>query len=178
MAAASAAAAVIICVATLAGAFSGPSGQPGPSGQSSSPQASDTSSHHATSSVLGTATARPTPRPSAVSPQSLCRQYKDFFTHPERPGNRPAEDAVLKQLSKLAGGELRIIGYCARQLGEGHGYGSRFPGGAGDPGGDPSGHGGFGEPGTSRFDRAGSALPAADARSMSAGPFKAGRTAR
>jgi hypothetical protein len=155
MAAASgAAAAVIICVAALAGAFSGPGGQPGRSGLRPSPQSSSASSQRATSSVLGTATARPTPRPSAVSPEALCRKYMDYFMHPEPPTSRPGEDAVVQQLGKLAGGKLQIIGYCARQLGVGaaHRYNTDFRGGAGDPAaGNQPGEGGFGGHGTPRF---------------------------
>jgi hypothetical protein len=150
------AAAVIIGVAALAGAFSGPGGQPGRSGLRPSPPSSTASSKRATSSVLGTATARPTPppppppRPSAVSPEALCHQFIDYFTHPEPSGSRSAEDAAVQQLAKLADGQFRIIGYCARQLGmdSAHGYGAGRPGGAGDPAaGDQAGKGGFGEPG-------------------------------
>jgi hypothetical protein len=176
-AACGAAGAVIICVAALAGAFSGPGGQQGRSGPRPSPQSSSASSQRATSSVLGTATARPTPRPSAVSPEALCRQFMDFFTHPEP----SAEKAVVQQLGKLAGGQLRIMGYCARQFGgePAHGYNTGFHGGAGDPAaGNPPGGGGFGKPGTPRFGRAGSAFPSVRDRSMSAGPFRGGRTAR
>jgi hypothetical protein len=154
------AAAVIIGVAALAGAFSGPGGQPGRSGLRASSPSSTASSKRAISSVLGTATARPTPptppppplpRPSAVSPEALCHQFMDYFMHPEPPGNRSAEDTALQQLSTLAGGRLQVIGYCARQLGlnAAHGYDTGQPGGAGDPAaGDHHGLGGFGEPGT------------------------------
>jgi len=48
----------------------------------------------------------------------------EYFTHPESPENRSAETAVVKQLSGLAGGWMRIMGYCARQFGAGG-----FPGG-------------------------------------------------
>jgi hypothetical protein len=155
-AASAAAAAVIVCVAALAGAFSGPSGQQGPSGPRPSPQSSSASSHRVTSSVLGTATARPTPRPSAVSPEVLCRQSMDYFMHPEPLASRPAENAVLQQLGKLAGGQLGIIDYCARQLGVGaaHRYNTDFQGGAGDPAaGNQPGEGGFGEHGRPRSGR-------------------------
>jgi hypothetical protein len=176
-AACGAAAAVIICVAALAGAFSGPGGQQGRSGLRPSPQSSSASSQRATSSVLGTATARPKPRPSAVSPEALCRQFMDYFMHPDP----PAENAVVQQLGKLAGGQLRIIGYCARQVGgaAAHGHSTGFQGGAGDPAaGNQPGEGGFGEPGPPRFGRAGSTFPSAGDRSTSAGPFRVGRTAR
>ena len=161
-AACGAAAASIVCVLALAGAFSGPSGQR-QSGKLPSLQAS-TSSRHATPSLLGSATAGPTP---AVSPQQLCHQYTDFFTHPESYGNWTAEKGVVQQLSKLAGGHTRINGYCAGQSGAGgHGHHPGFQGGAGVPGpGGQQGRGGPGESDTPRFGRA-------------AGPFKAGQTAR
>jgi hypothetical protein len=155
------AAAVIIGVAALAGAFSGPGGQPGRSGLRASSPSSTASSKRATSSVLGTATARPTPpppRPSAVSPEALCHQFMDYFMHLEPPASRTKEDTVVQQLSTLAGGRLQVIGYCARQLGmdSAHGHDPGQPGGAGDPAaGDHPGKGGFGEPGA----RAGSAFP-------------------
>jgi hypothetical protein len=41
----------------------------------------------------------------------------DYFMHPAPPASRPDENAVVQELGKLAGGQLRIIGYCARQLG-------------------------------------------------------------
>jgi len=179
-AACGAAAAAIICVAALAGAFSGPGGQQGRSGQRPSPQASGTGGHRVTSSVLGTATARPTPSPSAVSPEALCRQYMDFFTHPESPASWTAEKAVVQQLSGLAGGWPRIIGYCAGQFGAvAHGSNPGFQGGARAPGaGYPQGRGGLGGAGAPRLGRAGQAFPAAGARSLSAGLLRAGRTAR
>jgi hypothetical protein len=153
------AAAVIVCVVALAGGFSGPSGQQGRSGPRPSPQASSASSHRVTSSVLGTATARPTPRPSVLSPGELCHQYMGYFTHPAPAANRSAENAVVKQLSKLAGGQPQIFGYCARQLGAAHGHDPGFQGGAGDPaGGNPAGHDGFGEHGTARLGGSGSAI--------------------
>jgi len=138
-----AAAAVIVCVAALAGAFSGPAGQQARPGHPSSPQPTSTSSKRPTSSVLGTATAHPAPRPSpsgrAASPEALCHEYMQFFTHPE---SRSTEDAVVKQLSGLAGGWTHIMGYCAKQLGA-----EGFPGGAGAPdSGHQPGHGGRSEP--------------------------------
>ena len=124
----SAAAAVIIGAAALAGAFSGPGGHQGPAGQGSSAQAAaDTSNGHATSPVLegggrSVPPARPTRRPgtaqpTAASPQELCRQYMSFLTHPRPPANWPAENAAIQQLSRLAGGPLRINAYCAERLG-------------------------------------------------------------
>ena len=181
-AACGAAAAVIVGVAALAGAFSGPGGQQGRSGQRPSPQSraaqAATARRHR---YLARRPPRPTPRPTAVSPEALCRQFMDYFMHPAPPASRPAESDVVQQLSKLAGGQLRIIGYCARQLGgePAHGYNPGFQGGPGDPAaGNQPGEGGLGEPGTPRFGRAGSAFPPAGDRSTSAGPFRAGRTAR
>ena len=176
-AAGGAAAALIIGVAAAAGAFSGPSGHQGPSGSHPSTRSSS-ASQRATSSVLGTATARPAPRPSAVSPQELCHQAMDYFMHPYQRG---AENDVLQQLSKLAGGQPQIFGYCARELGmdRAHGDKAGFQGGAGDPAaGNQPGKGGFGQPGTSRFGRGGPAFPSAGARSLSAGQFRAGQTGR
>jgi hypothetical protein len=142
------AAAVIIGVAALAGAFSGPGGQPGQSELRPSLPPSSASSQRATTSVLGTATAPPAPRPSPVNPDALCHQFMDSFIHP--PANRSTEDAVVQQLSKLAGGRLPVIDYCVRELGldSAHGHGTGLPGGSGHPAaGDQPGKGGFGEPG-------------------------------
>jgi hypothetical protein len=164
------AAAVIICAVALAGGFSGPSGQQGRSGPRLSPQASSASSKGVTSSVLGTATARPTPRPSAVSPEELCRKYMEYLADPASAANRSAENDVVKQLSKRAGGQPRIFGYCLRQLGVAHGYDPGFQGGAAD-------HDGFGEHGTARLGRSESAIPQAGARSLWADRVRAGRTA-
>jgi len=144
------AAAVIIGVAAFAGAFSGPGEQPGRSGLRPSLPSSSASSQRATTSVLGTATARPTPRPSPVNPDALCHQFMDSFMRPEPPGNQSTEDAVVQQLSKLAGGRLQVVEYCARELGRdsAHGHDPRLPGGAGAPAaGDQPGRGGFGGPG-------------------------------
>jgi len=169
-AACGAAAAAIVCVLALAGAFSGPSGQ-GQPGKRPSLQAS-ASSQRATPSLLGSATAGPTP--SAVSPEQLCHQYMNFFTHPESYGNWTAEKGVVQQLSKLAGGHMRINGYCDGQSGaRTHGHHPDFQGGAVVPGpgdpqdhpGDPQDHGGPGGPDTPRLGR-------------QAGPFSAGQTGR
>lgn len=178
-AACGAAAAVIVGVAALAGAFSGPGGQQGRSGLRLVPRSSSASSQRATTSVLGTAPAPPTPRPSPPSPEALCHQFMGYLMHP--PSSRSTEDAVLQQLSKLAGGQQQVIGYCTRQLGmdRAHGDKASFQGGPGDTAaGNQPGQGGFGEPGTSRFGRGGSAVPSAGARSLSPGQFSAGRTGR
>lgn len=170
-----AAAAVIVGVAALAGAFSGPAGQQARPGHPSSPQPASTSSKRPTSSVLGTATARPAPRPSgsgqASSPGALCQQYIGFFTHP---ANWSTEYAVVKQLSGLAGGWMRITGYCAKQFGA-----EGFPGGSGAPdSGYQQGYGGHGDSDGPGTDRAGSAYPLPGARSLPAGEIRTARTAR
>jgi hypothetical protein len=103
----------------------------------------------------------------------------DYYLHP--PANRSAEDAVVQQLSKLANGQPRIIGYCLKQLGmdRAHGDKAGFQGGAGDPAaGNQPGDGGSGDHGTSRSGRAGPAFPDARTRSLSAGSFRAGQTGR
>jgi hypothetical protein len=105
----------------------------------------------------------------------------DYFMHPAPSASRPAENAVVQQLGQLAGGQQRIIEYCARQLGVGakHGNDTGFQGGAGDPAaGNRPGEGGFGDPGTPRVGREGSTFHSAGARSWPAGPFRAGQTAR
>jgi hypothetical protein len=167
----SAAAAVIIGAAALAGAFSGPGGHQGPAGPSSAQAAADTSNGHATSPVLeggghSVPPARPTHRPdtsqpTAASPQELCRQYVNFRMHPGPPANWPAENATIQRLSSLAGGPLRINGYCAERLGAaGPGPGPDHQGGAEAPGsGSQPGPGRFAEPATQNLSRAGAGAP-------------------
>jgi hypothetical protein len=173
----SAAAAVVIGAAALAGAFSGPGGQQGSAGYRATAQAAaDTSSGHATSPVLegggsSVSAARPThradtPQPAAGygtagSPQELCRQYVNFFTHPKQSANWSAENAVIQQLSKLAGGPMRINGYCARQFqATGPGTDPNRQGGAGAPGSAPQpGPGRFAEPAMPGAGRAGAGAP-------------------
>ena len=164
-AACGAAAAVIVCVAALAGAFSGPAGQQARPGHQSSPQPASASSKRPTSSVLGAATTHPVPGPSgsgqAASPAALCRQYMEFFTHPGSPANWSAENAVVRQLSGLAGGWGRIMGYCAGQFGAGTSWSKPdFHGGPGAPvpGSQPD-RDGRGEPGLPGLSRAGPAHP-------------------
>ena len=154
-AACGAAAAVIVGVAALAGAFSGPAGQQAPAGHQTV-QASDTSSRRPMSSVLGTATTRPTPRPSGsghtASPKALCYEYMKFFMRPESPAGWSREAALGKQLSTLAGGRAQVMSYCARQLGAGSHPDFRYGQGAPVPGGQPGwdGRGGFPGPGSGR----------------------------
>ena len=122
----SAAAAVIVGVAVLAGTFSGHGGQQGPARASATQPMTDASSARATTPVLDEGgaskvpTPRPTPRPStqqpAGSPYALCQQYMEFVTHPGPPASWPGEFAVMQQLSRMAGGRLPVNVYCA-QLG-------------------------------------------------------------
>jgi hypothetical protein len=98
----------------------------------------------------------------------------EYFTHPESPENRSAENAVVKQLSGLAGGWMQIMGYCARQFRAGG-----FPGGSrdSDSGYQPD-HGGHGGQDTRGFSRTGSAIPQPGARSLPAGEVRTARTTR
>lgn len=171
LAGATAAAAVIVGVAALAGAFSGPGGRPWPAGPHSSATAPVAEpSGRPTSPVLegGAArepTVRPTPTPSgqpagagagaAPAPEELCVQY---FASGEAPGY-----SVIQQLTELAGGAWNISHYCDEQLGiaqpappgpnpgdpgnPGGGFG--HPPGRGGSGPGP-GHHGFGLPGGGR----------------------------
>ena len=179
-AACGAAAAVIVGVAALAGAFSGPSGQQGRSGPRSSPQSSSTSSQRATSSVLGTATARPTPRPSGPvgEPGSAVPSVHGLLHAPEPPANRSAENAVVQQLEQAgrrAVADHRLLRQAAWRRGAGNG----FQGGAGDPGaGNQPGEGGHGEHGTAAVWPDGIGLPCPAPGPCPAGPVRAGRTAR
>ncbi|HEX9042068.1 MAG TPA: hypothetical protein VF838_13730 [Trebonia sp.] len=163
-----AAAAVIVCVVALAGAFSGSSGQQGRPGQRPSLQATDTSSKRPASSVLGTATAHPVPSTSTDSPAELCRKYMDFFTDQEAPADWSGEKAIGQQLSSLAGGWTRIVDYCAGQLGAGASRSNpdfRDRAGASDPGSQA----GRGDPGASAWPRVGRArlaTPQPGARSL------------
>lgn len=54
--------------------------------------------------------ARPTPRPTP-DPGSLCREYYGYFGHPTRAG-WTAWTAAGAELSKLAGNQGKIFGYC------------------------------------------------------------------
>jgi hypothetical protein len=137
----SAAAAVIIGVAALAGAFSALGGHQGTAGPRTATQAAaGTNGGHATSPVLegggsSVASARPTrragtPQPAAGygaadSPEALCRQYMSNYT-------QPGQSVNWQQLSRLAGGPSRIHDFCVRQLG------------AAGPGADPDHQGGSG----------------------------------
>jgi hypothetical protein len=123
-----AAAAVIAGGIALAGTFSGAGGHPGQLGRGSSATSPTPESGRSNSNGLeGTATKEPTPRPtpshSASQPtgsgsgteseaRALCRQYLTFITRPESRSDRTAEGGTYDQLSNLAGGSWRIVGYC------------------------------------------------------------------
>jgi hypothetical protein len=148
------AAVVIVGAVALAGSFSGPGGRQGHAGQglSAAPSATDATSVSPKSQVDGRASPAPRPQPAA-----LCRQYMDFFTHPESAANRQAETAIVRQLRTLAGGLPQITGYCFRQLGmAGPGPDGGYQGGAGAPGsGNQQGRDRFGEPVMPRLSRSG-----------------------
>jgi hypothetical protein len=152
-----AAAVVIVGAVALAGSFSGPGGRQGQAGQrpSAAPSATGATSVSPKSQVDGRASTAPTPSPAPrPQPAALCRQYMEFFTHPESAANRQAETAVVQQLRTLAGGLPQITGYCFRQLGMagpgGYQGGAGAPGSGNQPGGDR-----FGEPVMPRLSRSG-----------------------
>jgi hypothetical protein len=134
----SAAAAVAIGVASLAGTFSGSAVHGGQSANSSaarqSPQAGTSASgtHQSvlgrgqptkdpTSSTTPTASATPGAPPSrGVSPRhsELCREFfEDAF--PSSPANQAKEKEVYDELSQIVGSKSprKIAGYCVQQVG-------------------------------------------------------------
>jgi len=128
-AAGGAAAIVIAGGIALAGGFSG-GGQPGLAARNAAASsAAPSKSHPALGGVEGSgtkaATVSPTPSGSNrqqsssgsnpnSGPTALCRQYLDFIAHPGSRSDGAAESADLQQLSGLAGGEWRVVGYCLR----------------------------------------------------------------
>jgi hypothetical protein len=124
-----AAAAVIVGGIALAGTFSGAGGHPGQLGRSSgATSATPESSHSRSNGLEGTATKtkEPTPHPTPShsagqqtasgsgaesEARTLCQQYLAFIMHPSRSG-WAAESDNARQLSDLAGGPFRIVGYC------------------------------------------------------------------
>ena len=96
-----------------------------------------------------TASASSSPRP-ASGPGSLCREYFGYAGHPG-PGSVAAWISLGRQLSRLAGGPLKVYGYCLRFLDNPlAGRGGRPTVGA-DAGG--SGAGGLGDQGTGTADQ-------------------------
>jgi hypothetical protein len=132
-----AAAAVFIGVAALAGTFSGSAGHQGPFGRDPSaahptagPGGTGSGSQAVDGGATNEATARPTPGASATGhpatapgakPEpgttsgsaALCQQYFAFRTHP---ASWQTENAVIQQLDKLAGSPFKVFGYCYQQL--------------------------------------------------------------
>jgi hypothetical protein len=122
-----AAAAVIVGGIALAGTFSGAGGHPGQLGRSAGATSPAPESGRSNSNGLeGTATKEPTPRPTPShsagqqtaggsgaesEAKALCRQYLAFIMRPSRSG-WAAESDNARQLSNLAGGSWRIVGYC------------------------------------------------------------------
>ena len=170
----SAAAAVAVGAAALAGAFSGSAG---PQGQSANPTAAQLSTPGPTQAqrVLGggqptkDATPSATPKASAApgttpghgapqTPAELCREYFGFFVHDSR-GDWAKGPQLFAQLSQLAGSREQISGYCMQHFPPGHPPPPRQPpaswqappGGGASPGSPHSGNwGGDGRPGGSR----------------------------
>jgi hypothetical protein len=184
-----AAGAVMVGVAALAVVISGSGGQPTQAGSSTSsgPSVSRSFSSTSSSQVLGVGASKepvasPAPSSSGGSPSAgslsgtgserneLCRQYFEFFTHPESANGVAAESALFQQLSQLAGSPEGIVFYCmgAQSRGDsatsanagsgpGNGAGDGDAGNNGRPGdqlqnpseqGGPDGHGSVGSVGS------------------------------
>jgi hypothetical protein len=119
-----AAAAVIVGGIALAGTFSGVGGHPGQAGRSAGATSPAPESGRSNSNGLeGTASKEPTPRPTASQStaggsgaeseaKALCSQYLGFIMDHESRSDWAAEGDTYHQLSKLAGGSWRIVGYC------------------------------------------------------------------
>jgi hypothetical protein len=169
-----AAAALIVVATAVTGALTGSIGELTSFGRqpaSESASARATGQSPGSERVLVTGAARdripapkptvsvpPAPRPTP-DPASLCRQYVGDFEHPGQVAGA-AFSALYEQLSKLAGGSLKVPGYCF------HALGYPLPGKDGlPPAGGPAG--GDGAPG--RADPAGGSLgPASQASQPSA----------
>jgi hypothetical protein len=122
-----AAAAVIVGGIALASTFSGAGGHLGQLGRSPGATSATPESRHSNSNGLeGTATKAPTPHPTPShsagqqtasgsgaesEARALCGQYLAFIMSPSRSG-WAAESDTYSQLSNLAGGSWRIVGYC------------------------------------------------------------------
>jgi hypothetical protein len=119
-----AAAAVIVGGIALAGTFSGAAGHPRQAGRTAGATSPAPESGRANSNGLeGNASKEPTPRPTASQStaggpdaeseaKALCRQYLGFIMHHESRSDWAAEGGTYDQLSNLAGGSWRIVGYC------------------------------------------------------------------
>ena len=121
-----AAAAVIVGGIALAGTFSGAGGHPGQLGRSpGATSATPESSHSRSNGLEGTATKTKEPTPHPTPSQStaggsgaeseakaLCNQYLGFIMRHESRSDWAAEGDTYDQLSNLAGGSWRIVGYC------------------------------------------------------------------
>ena len=158
-----AAGAVLVGVAALAIVISGSGGQPTQAGSSTSAGRSAAGSVFSTSSsqVLGVGASKepvasPIPSSSGGSPSAgslsgtgserneLCRQYFEFFTHPESANGVAAESALFQQLSQLAGSPEGIVFYCMGQQSRGD---SPTSGNAGSGPGSGAGNGDAGNNG-------------------------------
>jgi hypothetical protein len=115
-----------------------------------------------------TASAPPAPRPTP-DPRSLCREYFRDFGHPEQDAGA-AWIALNAQLSTLAGGPPKVLGYCLRTVGD------PFAGKGGwAPAGAPAG--GDGATGTGRADPASGSLGGASQGSQPSGTSDQGQSA-
>jgi hypothetical protein len=84
--------------------------------------------------AVSTPAASPTPRPSS-DPASLCHQYLNSFEQPAM-GQQAARIALYGQLATLAGGPLKINGYCFRTLDNALGGKGPWPQAGASAGGD------------------------------------------
>jgi hypothetical protein len=145
-----AAAALIVVATAVTGALTGSIGEltsfgRQPAGASASARA--TGQSPGSQGVLVTGAARdriPTPKPTVSAPPaprptpdpgSLCREYAGAFDHPGQDA-RAAWITLNRQLSTLAGGPAKIVGYCLHILGVQFAGKGEWPSVGGPAGGD------------------------------------------
>jgi hypothetical protein len=94
------------------------------------------------------ATAEPTPTPTPPpQPAALCTEFFNLMMdHPQSPAIRQQEKSLGDALTRLAGGEFKVWGYCARILASQNHSPSGFPNGQGDPFAPTRDHQGKGAP--------------------------------
>jgi hypothetical protein len=194
LAVAGAAAAVVIVGAAAVGAFAATGGQSGQTGHSTGTTSTPARSGGGTelNGLDGTgkeATAHPTPSASpsqqpasgpgtGASPGALCRQYWEFFTHPESRAAVAAASDNFEQLSNLAGGPDNIGYYCLRLQPWSVPSGPGFPGEPGlpPPGGSQGLPGQQGSPGQQGKNRPGPAQHAGNQNGADNGNGKGGNS--
>jgi hypothetical protein len=145
-----AAAALIVAATAVTGALTGSIGELTSFGRqpaSASASARATGQSPDSQGVLVTGAARdriPTPKPTVSAPPaprptpdpgSLCREYAAAFDHPGQE-SRAAWITLNRQLSTLAGGPAKIVGYCLHILGVQFAGKGEWPSVGGPVGGD------------------------------------------